>query len=151
MTECEECECGQEMYVVEARNKTPYGDFLSYFLECSMCGSRSETPDQTIDRLIRFCEIRGDAYKKIQAELAQLKYLEHLVTHTNKRVIPGEKDSIDALVDYIKKLEEKCDDYTAMLERIKRTEEVCSWSKKRNPTPEALLANEVLEEWKGKD
>src|SRR5690606_17476802 len=49
--------------------------------------------------------------KYIETELAQLKYLEQLVTHTNKRVIPGEKDSIDALVDYIKKLEEKCADY----------------------------------------
>ena len=54
--------------------------------------------------------------KELQAELAQLKYLEHLVTHTNKRVIPGEKDSIDALVDYVKKLEEKCDDYKGRID-----------------------------------
>lgn len=54
--------------------------------------------------------------KQLQTKLAQLKYLEHLVTHTNKQVLPGEIDSVDALVNHIKKLEEKCADYEKVLE-----------------------------------
>ena len=95
-------------------------------MQCRCMEKDKEVSYMTCAECLADHSLKNSNFGKLQTELAQLKYLEQLVTHTNKQVLPGEIDSVDALVNHIRSMEtelaqlrEKCADFSQILETVK--------------------------------